>query len=111
MKVWRFFVSKEVKNHVVVGQWAQHLPFLFDKELKKETADVHSYLLEPIFPSKCHLLENAPVLSEALWNKPVDCVLLGVSGAWWARWHCCYLLFASTSCSNAWRVAFLLLSI
>ena len=28
------------------------------------------------------LLENAPVLSEALWNKPVDCVLLGVSGAW-----------------------------
>ena len=28
------------------------------------------------------LLENVPVLSEALLNKPVDCVLLGVSGAW-----------------------------
>ena len=28
-------------------------------------------------------LENVPGLSEALWNKPVDCVLLGVSGAWW----------------------------
>ena len=29
------------------------------------------------------LLENAPVLSEAFWNKPVDRVLLGVSYAWW----------------------------
>ena len=29
------------------------------------------------------LLENVPVLSEAPWNKPVDCVLLGVSVAWW----------------------------
>ena len=29
------------------------------------------------------LVENVPVLSEALSNKPVDCVLLGVSGAWW----------------------------
>ena len=28
------------------------------------------------------LLENAPVYSEARLNKPVDCVLLGVSGAW-----------------------------
>ena len=28
------------------------------------------------------LLENVPVLSEALLNKPVDCVLLGVGGAW-----------------------------
>ncbi len=28
------------------------------------------------------LLENAPVLSEALSNEPVDYVLLGVSGAW-----------------------------
>ena len=29
------------------------------------------------------LLEDVPVLSEALLNKPVDCVLLDVSGAWW----------------------------
>ena len=29
------------------------------------------------------LLEKVPGLSEALWNKPVDCVLLGVGGAWW----------------------------
>ena len=29
------------------------------------------------------LLKNVPVLSEASWNKPVDCVLLGVSYAWW----------------------------
>ena len=31
------------------------------------------------------LLENVSVYSEALLNKPVDCVLLGVSvsGAWW----------------------------
>ena len=29
-----------------------------------------------------YLLENVPVLSEALLNKPVDCVLLGVGGAW-----------------------------
>ena len=28
-------------------------------------------------------LENGPVLPGALLNKPVDCVLLGVSGAWW----------------------------
>ena len=35
-------------------------------------------------PSPLHtLLENVSGLSEALWNKPVDCVLLGVSGAWW----------------------------
>ena len=29
------------------------------------------------------LLENVPVLLQAPWNKPVDCVLLGVSVAWW----------------------------
>ena len=29
------------------------------------------------------LLENVPVLFEAPWNKPVDCVLLVVSVAWW----------------------------
>ena len=29
------------------------------------------------------LLENITVPSEALLNKPVDCVLHGVSGAWW----------------------------
>ena len=29
------------------------------------------------------LLENAPRLSEAFWNMPVDCALLGVSGTWW----------------------------
>ena len=29
------------------------------------------------------LSENAPVISEAPWNKPVDCVHLGVSVAWW----------------------------
>ena len=28
------------------------------------------------------LLENAPVLSKTLLNKLVDCVLLGVGGAW-----------------------------
>ena len=34
-------------------------------------------------PLNTLLLENVPVLSEAPWNKPVDCVLLGVSDAWW----------------------------
>ena len=29
------------------------------------------------------LLGNVSVYSEATLNKPVDCVLLGVSGAWW----------------------------
>ena len=47
------------------------------------------------------LLENVPVYSEALLNKPVDCVLLGVSGAWWfitslgcavPRWTPCTLV-------------------
>ena len=28
------------------------------------------------------LLEDVPVLPETLLNRPVDCVLLGVSGAW-----------------------------
>ena len=28
-------------------------------------------------------LENVPVYSEARLNKPVDCVLFGVGGAWW----------------------------
>ena len=30
-----------------------------------------------------YFLENGPVLPGALLNKPVGCVLLGVSGAWW----------------------------
>ena len=36
----------------------------------------------PLYPLNT-LLENVPVLSKAPWNKPVDCALLGVSGAWW----------------------------
>ena len=38
-------------------------------------------LLLPPSPLKT-LLEHVPVYSEALLNKPVDCVLLGVGGAW-----------------------------
>ncbi len=41
------------------------------------------------------LLENVPVYSEALLNKQVDCVLLGVSGAWW------FVAFKRAICPSA----------
>ena len=41
-------------------------------------ANLRELLKFTVAPSPLNtLLENAPVLSEALWNKPVDCVLLG----------------------------------
>ena len=40
-------------------------------------------------------LENIPVYSEARLNKRVDCVLLGIGGAW------CIIAFKSMRCPSA----------